>query len=115
MANQKLALLQSLKGTKVNEQQSFFDSKLQQKFEKYHKENPQVLEALIRMTDQAIAKGHNRLGMDLLFNVLRWESMIATTGDDYKINNSYSSRYVRLIEQIRPDLIGVFEKRQLKS
>lgn len=96
-------------------QLQLFDTTLQQKFEKYHQDNPHVLSTLINMTDDAIAKGHNRLGMDLLFNVLRWESMISTRGDEYKINNSYSSRYVRLIEELRPDLIGVFSKRELRS
>mgnify|MGYP003466352705 CR=1 FL=1 len=96
-------------------QYNLFDTTLQQKFDKYHKDNPHVLNALIKMTDDAIAKGHNHLGMDLLFNVLRWESMISTRGDEYKINNSYSSRYVRLIEELRPDLIGVFSKRELRA
>lgn len=94
---------------------SLFDSNAQQKFEEYHRQNPHVLDALIRMTDQAVAKGHKRLGIELLFNVLRWESMISTVGDEYKMNNNYKSRYVRLIEEVRPDLVGVFNKRTLRS
>lgn len=88
---------------------------LDEQFEEYHRQNPHVLDTLIRMTDQVVAKGHTCIGMSLLVNVLRWESMISTTGDDYKLNNNFNSRYVRLIEQVRPDLIGVFNKRELRS
>lgn len=94
---------------------TLFDSTLQQKFEQYHKDNPHVLPALIRLTDQAVAKGHRRLGIKLLFEILRWESMISTKGDEYKINNNYAPYYVRLIEDLRPDLVGVFAKRQLRA
>ena len=87
----------------------------QEKFDEYHRQNPHVLDALIRMTDQAIAQGHKRIGIALIYNALRWESMIATTGDEYKLNSNYQPRYVRLIEEVRPDLIGVFQKRELRS
>lgn len=96
-------------------QQNLFDSIYKQKFDKFHKENPHVLEALIKMTDRAVAKGHKHFGMKLLFEVLRWETMISTKGDPYKINNNYAPYYVRLIEEKRPDLTGVFRKRELRS
>lgn len=96
-------------------QESLFDSTAQQKFEKYHRDNPHVLERLIAMTDQAVAKGHRCIGIKLLFEVLRWETMISTKGDEYKINNNYAPRYARLIEQVRPDLEGVFRKRELRG
>lgn len=100
----------------MNQQPSLFDTTTaQQKFEQYHRDNPQVLTALIRLTDQAVAKGHKRIGIELLFNVLRWETMITTRGDAYKMNNNYKSRYARLIEEVRPDLKGVFIKRELRS
>lgn len=88
---------------------------LDEQFDEYHRQNPHVLHTLIRMTDRVVANGHRCIGMSLLVNQLRWESMISTTGDEYKLNNNFNSRYVRLIEQVRPDLIGVFNKRELRS
>jgi hypothetical protein len=94
---------------------NLFDKSAQDKFEEYHAQNPQVLKALIRLTDQAVANGHKRLGIELIYNVLRWETMISTMGDEYKLNNNYKSRYARLIEEVRPDLEGIFNKRGLRS
>lgn len=88
---------------------------LDEQFEEYHRQNPHVLDALIRLTDEAIATGRKHIGISLLVGRLRWETFISTSGDEYKMNNNYNSRYVRLIEQVRPDLVGVFHKRELKS
>ncbi len=88
---------------------------LDEQFDEYHRQNPHILDALIRLTDMAVSRGHRKIGMSLLVGQLRWESMMSTTGDEYKLNNNYNSRYVRLIEEVRPDLVGVFGKRELRS
>lgn len=96
-------------------QLSLLETKAQLRFEEYHRENPQILKALIRLTDQAVARGHNRISIELIYNVLRWETMISTIGDEYKLNNNYKSRYARMIEEVRPDLKGIFNMRELRS
>lgn len=96
-------------------QLSLLETKGQKRFDEYHQQNPQVLTALIRLTDQAVARGHSHISIELLYNVLRWETMISTVGDEYKLNNNYKSRYARLIEETRPDLKGIFNMRELRS
>ncbi|CAB4180862.1 hypothetical protein UFOVP1056_1 [uncultured Caudovirales phage] len=47
--------------------------------------------------------------------MLRWETAMSTTGDDFKLNNNYRSRYARLIMATCPDLTDVFDTRELHT
>lgn len=88
---------------------------LEERFRAFHEANPQVYAELVRLARDLVAKGHSRFGIGLLFEVLRWQRMLATTGDDFKLNNNWRSRYARLIDRNEPDLAGVFETRELRA
>lgn len=88
---------------------------LEGRFQKFHRQNPEVYQRLLEMARELKDFGHKKIGIQMLFEVLRWETMMQTTGDKYKINNSYASRYARLIMDQEPDLEGIFEVRGLKS
>jgi len=91
------------------------ESELQARFEAFHAANPRVYATLVRLAREARAVGHQRVGIAMLFEVARWQLSIQTTGDDFKLNNSYRSRFARLIMAQEPDLAGVFETRELLS
>jgi len=91
---------------------------IQSKFEAFHQCNPWVYTQLVRMTYDLVHRGHNRVGIAMLFEVLRWETMMHTTDPShagFKLNNNYRSRYARKIMADYPDLAGVFETRGLHS
>lgn len=91
---------------------------IQEAFEDFHAENPTVYAALVRLARQAKARGHLRIGIELLFAVLRWERMMGTADpsqDHFKLNDHYTSRYARLIMAREPDLDGLFATRTLRS
>lgn len=88
---------------------------IQQRFESFHKLNGWVLEALERMTVDYLERGHKRVGIGMLTEVLRWQYGRQTTGDAFKLNNSYRSRYVRLMVERHPEWDDVFEQRVLKA
>lgn len=90
-------------------------TELEKRFWDFHKDNKHVYTALVRLARQLKDRGHKKIGMQMLFEVLRWQSMIKTTGDVYKMNNDYASRYARLIMDSEPDLDGMFEIRELKA
>lgn len=90
-------------------------SKLDQAFAEFHRDNPHVYDALVRLSRQAVGVGRTRVGMKMLFEVLRWEHFIQTTDPDFKLNNNYTSRYARLIMDQEPDLAGIFDLRTLRS
>lgn len=90
------------------------EATLDDRFNAFHLENPQVYDRLVGMARQAKKNGHEKLGIGMLFEVLRWELMLETTRPErYNLDNSYRSRMSRLIMQKEPDLAGIFETRTL--
>ena len=84
-------------------------------FAHYDAVNPHVYHALVRLARGLVANGRRRFGIGMLFEVLRWETAMSTTGDDFKLNNNHRSRYARLIMATCPDLANVFETRELHT
>ena len=86
-------------------------------FDAFHTANPWVCAALVDLAVDLHARGRERVGMKMLFEVLRWQHAIATVdaASDFKLNNSYTSRYARLIMDTVPSLDGIFETRRLTS
>lgn len=88
---------------------------IQERFEAFERANPWVLTSLIRLADSYRRRGARRIGIKHLIEVLRWEFHKATEGDEFKLNNSFTSRYARAIRQARPDIGELIETRELKA
>jgi hypothetical protein len=90
---------------------------IEERFQAFHQANPWVYAALVRLARRRTAAGIRRIGIGMLFEVLRWEWQGATTDPnaEWKLNNNYRSRFARLIMDNEPDLAGVFETRELKA
>lgn len=92
------------------------ENKLAAGFLAFHEANPRVYEELVKLARQAKAKGRAKIGIGMLWEVLRWHFWLETKGDEeFKLNNNYRSRYARLIMGLEADLVGVFETRELRS
>lgn len=83
------------------------------RFLAFHRANPSVARDLIRLVEAERQAGYERTSMKLLFEVLRWHHRLATTGSEFRLNNNFTSRYVRLISERRPDLASMFVVRCL--
>lgn len=83
---------------------------LEQRFEAFHEANPHVYAHLRRLALDARRKGR-QVGIKMLYEVLRWQYAMSTTDDDFKLNNSYTSFYARLLMQQEAELAGYFETR----
>jgi hypothetical protein len=81
------------------------------KFEQFHAENPHVLDELVRLAREAITSGRSRLGIKAIWEVCRWNLNLSTTGRPFKLDNSMTAAYARMIMEQHPDLRGVFETR----
>jgi len=88
---------------------------IEQAFERFHRENPHVYDELVALTTQLKRAGARRVGMGMLFEVLRWRTQLRTGGDEFKLNNNFRSYYARLIMWRRPELEGIFETRRLHA
>lgn len=88
---------------------------IEQDFWRFHRLNPHVYDELIAMTREAKAHGLKRIGMKMLFEVLRWNTALRTYGDEFKLCNNYTAYYARLIMVCEPDLDGMFVLRRLRK
>lgn len=90
-------------------------SPIQEAFVSFHAANPHVYERLVEMSRRLLRRGHQKIGIGMLFEVLRWEHLIQTTGDadNFKLNNNYRALYARMVMARNPDLDGIFELRRL--
>lgn len=92
-----------------------FGDSIRSRFERFHDANPWVLTKLEEMTGELVARGRRRIGIAMLFEVIRWEHLRSTTGDPFRLNNSFRSRYVRLMIHRHPEWADVFETRETRS
>jgi hypothetical protein len=91
------------------------DRSIQERFEQYHKQNPQIYEKLVEYARRVKKAGFDRIGIQLLIERTRWHFMTEIQGGhEFKINNDYASRYSRLIMEKEPDLEGLFPTRELQ-
>lgn len=88
---------------------------IQQKFELFHAANPWVYTAFEKLTADWVERGKRRIGIGMLTEVIRWHYGRQTTGDGFKVNNNFRSRYVRLLLNKHPEWSTVFETRELKA
>ncbi|MFE2527451.1 hypothetical protein ACFXEL_24770 [Streptomyces sp. NPDC059382] len=88
---------------------------IQDRFEAFHQPNPWILGKLEAMTADCVERGLKRVGIGMLFEVLRYEYGRATRGDAWKLNNDFRSRYARRLVELHPEWSSVFETRGLRS
>lgn len=89
---------------------------IQARFVRFHQANPSVYRELVAMARELRSAGHDRFGLRMLWETLRWRRMLATSDPSgYKLNDNYISRYARLIMRREPDLAGVFETRAIRA
>ncbi len=94
------------------------EATIQQQFLDFHQSHPVVYTTLVRLARQWSGASTDRLGIGMLWEVMRWEIHLSGLPDPeetFKLNNNYRSRYSRLIMDRETDLAGVFETRRLRS
>lgn len=100
---------------------------IQEDFEDFHKRNPRVYDMFKKYARMLFGEQSKwvkpeeiKMSSKLILNRIRWE--VATknikddsTGDQYKINDAFTSRYARLFQEDFPDYAYLFETRKLRS
>lgn len=74
----------------------------------FHAEHPSVYEQLVRYAREARSMGVERLGIELLWNRMRWDNQ----GGALKLNQNFKAWYARRIMEREHDLTDVFEIRR---
>jgi hypothetical protein len=96
--------------------QTLWDSEkpsILERFDKFHTENPQVYRSLVQLArDMRSNRADRKIGMKMLFEVLRWNHFLNTNSDDdFKLCNDFTAPYARLIMAREVDLAGAFNLR----
>lgn len=82
----------------------------------FHRLNPKVYDLLVFYARQARDAGRRRVGIELLWNRMRWDFMVQTERtDEFKLNQNLKAWYARRILQLEPDLEGIFELRRRRG
>jgi hypothetical protein len=96
-------------------QLSLLPDPIDARFLEFHHANPHVYEGLVSLARQWKEAGNDRCSMDMLFHLLRWRYGLITAGDQFTLNNNFTSRYARLIQANERDLCGMFATRALRG
>tara|TARA_B100001750_G_C15512334_1_gene604524 strand:- start:594 stop:926 length:333 start_codon:yes stop_codon:yes gene_type:complete len=80
----------------------------------FHRANPHVYDRIVELTFRRKDAGWKRGSMKQIFEVIRWEYDLKTTGD-FKLNNNYTAWYARLVMERNPSLDGFFQLRKAKA
>lgn len=88
---------------------------IQDRFELWIQQNPQALSLFIKYANEARESGRKHYSIKAIIERVRWHVAIQTRGDDFKINDHWSSRLARLLMQKDPRLEGFFELRKLRA
>jgi hypothetical protein len=87
---------------------------IDERFTAFHAANPHVYRNLVALARDLHRPGR-RIGMKMLFEVLRWQHLRTTGDQGFALNNDLTSRYARLIAAREADLADAFETRVLRA
>lgn len=86
-------------------------SDLQQQFEEFDRDNPEVWRLFVHYANMAIASGHAHYSSDCVLHRLRWHTSVETRGDEFRLNNNFAAAYARKFEREYPQHRGFFRLR----
>ena len=90
---------------------------LQERFEAFHAAHPEIYDEFKRLAERLYHQGRPHYGAKAIFEYIRLNRALdGRAGDEeYKINNNYTSRYVRVLIEEDHRFGAFFELRQLRS
>lgn len=110
----------------MNAQATLFDAlrvprnQREARFLEFHESNPEVYQLWDRFTREALARGHDRIGSQMIMERIRWETNIVLhdhrpDGEPLKINDHHKPYYARLWMEKNPQHDGVFNIRAVEG
>lgn len=92
------------------------NDELRQQWWLFHKQHPEVYAAFKQYTFELINSGRSHGAAKMVVERMRWESHVNSQyGNDFKVNNNYTSNYARLFMHDHPQYDGFFRTRALIS
>ena len=85
------------------------------KFRKFHFANPHIYQTFSIYSWDAANVGHKVFSHWLIMNRIRWDSLIQTDGEKYKIPNEFIAFYARMVMIRHPQLGAFFKIKRMKG
>lgn len=90
-------------------------SRLEREFFAFHEKNPHVYKRLVSLARDLKRRGHTKCGIQMLYEVVRWQSFTVNRQDEYKMANAHCAYYARLIMEQEEDLAGFFNTARVSA
>lgn len=90
------------------------EQSLTEQFEEWIEVNPDFFPLFDKFTRQLIKSGVTKSSAWLVCNRIRWESMIVTVGNDYKISNDFIALLARKWLKENPEYPKFFTIKEMK-
>lgn len=87
---------------------------IQERFEEFDMAHPDVYALFRRFAFELQNAGRMRYGAKSLIERIRWHLATSSNTEEFKINNNFTSRYVRKLVEECPQFAGFFERRRLQ-
>lgn len=89
------------------------ENSITSRFKRFHRANPEVYFSLVKLArDMRHRNSGRKIGMKMLFEVLRWNHFLNTASDEeFKLSNDFTAPFARLIMLKEQDLQGAFNLR----
>lgn len=89
---------------------------IEEQFRRFHEANPHVARILAQMALDLKRRGRQHFGMKALFETLRFYSALQTEGgEEWKLDNSFTAHFSRLLMDEYPELSNFFEIRERRA
>ena len=88
---------------------------LEETFDRFDRESPNVWRLFKSFTFQAINAGHKHYSADAIVHRIRWHTSVETRGDDFKINSNHVAYYARKFAELFPEHAAFFRMRCVKG
>lgn len=88
---------------------------LDDKFWRFHRDNPHIYDLILKHVREVKAAGFKHYGIGSIYERIRWHINVETKDTQFKLSNSYRSRYARLVERNEPHLKGFFRSKPLHT
>lgn len=86
-----------------------------ERFAAFHAANPHVADLLESLAAEWLGAGHKRVGVKQLVEQARWVTGVQTTGAPWKLDNTLTAHYARLLIERRPEWAEAIQTRELRA
>ena len=100
--------------SEMNLSQSRYDE-MREQCVAWHRQHPEVWDLFVQYAFQMIDAGRKHYGAKAIWERIRWEMDTRYGEGEFKMNNNYTSFYVRLFQNTWPVHADFFRTREQKS